>query len=70
MNATMIAPDARLGKSLADNAAQGNVVIGSAMGSLRGCRRCDKLAASPHRFVNRIIMLPDSGQAHAKLKWE
>jgi hypothetical protein len=31
---------------------------------------CDKLAARHHRFVNGFIMLPNSGQARAKLEWE
>jgi hypothetical protein len=37
---------------------------------LQALLRCDKLTARHHRFVNGFIMLPNCGQAHAKLEWE
>jgi hypothetical protein len=64
----MIAPDARVGKGQQEP----HSVAAEPMEASppRRFRSCDKMTARHHGFVNGIIMLPDSGQAHAKLEWD
>jgi hypothetical protein len=52
------------------NRAAIRVTQSDAAGTPQASGTRDKLAACHHRFVNDFIMLPDSGQARAKLEWE
>jgi len=53
----MIAPDASIGKSEWELPPAGS-------------RDCDMVTRDHHGFVNGIIILPNSGQARAKLECE
>src|SRR5262245_40610997 len=61
----MIAPDARVGKRLQKKPTRAATPRGE-----KGCCGCDTMTGRHHRFVNRIILLPNCRQAHAQLKWD